>query len=121
MSNGLTRIENAKDAAQALVDELRDEDRVALAVSPPPVSRFTSGILGAREPVASRRIRTHSYAFIGIHRHLCAVLLSGFESQDGRYRFGFWGGLVTRPLAVWGRWCQRIRRTSETRFLVPVS
>ncbi len=32
MSNGLTRMENAKDAAQALVDELRDEDRVGLAV-----------------------------------------------------------------------------------------
>jgi hypothetical protein len=32
MSNGQTRMENAKDAAQALVDELRDEDRVALAV-----------------------------------------------------------------------------------------
>lgn len=32
MSNGLNRIENAKDAGQALIDELQDEDRVALGV-----------------------------------------------------------------------------------------
>lgn len=32
MSNGKTRIENTKDAATAMVDELLDEDRVGLAV-----------------------------------------------------------------------------------------